>query len=102
LSALPVSSQLKLRLLLEISTPLEVEVVEDILIKYFVEEKNLKIFKRTAAGTMTGGATVAGRRNRDGTRPATGPTTHWRSNSHYIKSYQKFGSTFFVNRRGRH
>ncbi|KAL6004167.1 hypothetical protein ACLOJK_004714 [Asimina triloba] len=38
------------------------------------------LLNRPAAGTATGGATVAGRRRRGGTRPATGPTTHRRSN----------------------
>ncbi|KAL5985550.1 hypothetical protein ACLOJK_027535 [Asimina triloba] len=32
--------------------------------------------RRPAAGTAAGGATVAGRKHRDGTRPATGHITH--------------------------
>ncbi|KAL5979759.1 hypothetical protein ACLOJK_041406, partial [Asimina triloba] len=34
---------------------------------------------RPAVGTAAGGATVVGCRHRDGTRPATGSTTHKRS-----------------------
>ncbi|KAL5986701.1 hypothetical protein ACLOJK_015034, partial [Asimina triloba] len=43
---------------------------------HFALSQNLQfgynIIKRPAAGTAAGGATVAGRRHRDGARPATG------------------------------
>ncbi|KAL5985072.1 hypothetical protein ACLOJK_038909, partial [Asimina triloba] len=54
---------------------------------------------RPAAGTAAGGAAMAGRGHRDGTRPATGHITHRQSNPCYIISYQN-GSTSPVNRRG--
>ncbi|KAL5987527.1 hypothetical protein ACLOJK_035275 [Asimina triloba] len=48
---------------------------------------------RPAAGTAAGGATVAGRRHRDGARPATGSHNPQAVGLSYIKSYRKFGST---------
>ncbi|KAL5979402.1 hypothetical protein ACLOJK_019300 [Asimina triloba] len=40
-----------------------------------------QMIQRPAASTAVGGATVAGRRRRDGTRPATGRITHRRTDS---------------------
>ncbi|KAL6000093.1 hypothetical protein ACLOJK_034771, partial [Asimina triloba] len=52
--------------------------------------------KRPITNMAAGGATVAGRRHQDYIRPATGLTTHRRSNSRYINSYQNFNSTSLV------
>ncbi|KAL6000272.1 hypothetical protein ACLOJK_023967 [Asimina triloba] len=56
--------------------------------------------RRPTAGTAAGGATVAGRRHQDGTRPTTGSHNAQTVRLSYTNSYKKFGSTSPVNRRG--
>ncbi|KAL6001026.1 hypothetical protein ACLOJK_006753 [Asimina triloba] len=50
-------------------------------------------YLRPAAGTAAGGATVAGRRHRDGARPATGSHNPQAVRFSYTNLYRKFGST---------
>ncbi|KAL5994055.1 hypothetical protein ACLOJK_034926, partial [Asimina triloba] len=53
-------------------------------------QRDLEFLKRAAVGTAAGGATVAGRRHRDGARPATGSHNPQAVQSTYINFYQKF------------
>ncbi|KAL5986281.1 hypothetical protein ACLOJK_014614, partial [Asimina triloba] len=79
-----------------LSPPSNVEELSDVAAPRARPRRENRDFstKRLVAGTAVGGATVAGRGHRDGTRLATGLTTHKRSNSHYTNSYRNFGNTY--------